>query len=121
MRIVLTGNDLRSALLFDEMKRKAEVVAEVDFDDIDPITKYAAALLSYDRPRSEWWENYQMHPLIQRRRRKVLQRNIDLAAVEADALLMWGSWFHPTLGRKNVALPFFNYIDQSRSLAPLPG
>src|SRR5688500_7941589 len=105
MRIALTANDSRAALLFDEIRRQAAVVAEIDFDDIDPLTKYVAALLSYDRPRSEWWENYQMHPLIQRRRRKVLHRKLDRAGVTADCLLMWGSWFHPTLGREKTAPP----------------
>lgn len=120
MRLALTSNEPRGAFLFDELKRQAEVIAEFDFDDIDLVTKYLAALLSYDRPRSEWWENYQMHPLIQRRRRRVLQRNLKRAVVQADALLMWGSWFHPTYGLTRGAIPFFNYIDQSRTLTPLP-
>jgi glycosyltransferase involved in cell wall biosynthesis len=121
MRLALTANDARSALLFEELRKQVDVVAEIDFDDIDFLTKYAAALLSFDRPRSEWWENYQMHPLIQRRRRKVLQKYLKLSGVRADALLMWGSWFHPTYGLERDAIPFFNYIDQSRSLNVLPG
>ncbi len=50
--------------------------AEVPFDNIDPVTKYVAAALSYASPREEWWGNYHMHPLIQRRRRKVLGRGM---------------------------------------------
>lgn len=121
MRLALTSNEPRSRFLFDALKQQADVVSEIDFDDIDFVTKYCAALLSYDRPRSEWWGNYQMHPLIQRRRRKVLQRNLERTVVQADALLMWGSWFHPTHGMVKGALPFFNYIDQSRTRTPLPG
>ena len=62
-----------------------------------------------------------MHGLMQRRRRTVLQRGLRALTRPADALLMWGSWFHPMLGAGSGAIPFFNYIDQSRSLAPLEG
>jgi glycosyltransferase involved in cell wall biosynthesis len=114
--LVLTGNEPRQRALFDELARQTRVVAEIEFDDIDPVTKFASALLSYARPRSEWWGNYQMHPLVQRRRSRVLWRGLRSVEPRPDALLMWGSWFHPA-----KAVPFYTYIDQSRSLAPLPG
>ncbi len=118
--LCLTGNEPRQKALFDELARQTQVIAELPFDDIDAITKLGAACLSYAQPRSEWWGNYQMHPLIQRRRRRVLQRGLRTLAQRPDALLMWGSWFHPTAGGA-PRIPFFTYIDQSRSLAPLPG
>jgi glycosyltransferase involved in cell wall biosynthesis len=120
LRLAITANDARAKFLFESLKRLADVRTEVDFDDIDPLTKYGAALLSYARPRAEWWGNYQMHPLVQARRRRVLQRGLGSVNGELDALIMWGSWFHPTRGRSPNRVPFFHYIDQSRSLAPLP-
>jgi len=118
LQIALTGNDSRARFLFDAFRRQAAVLAEIDFDQIDVLTKYTAAALSYARPRSEWWGNYQMHALVQGRRRKVLQRTLRELTPVLDALIMWGSWFHPTRGTRS--LPFFHYIDQSRTLTPLP-
>jgi glycosyltransferase involved in cell wall biosynthesis len=120
-RLALTSNVPQAKYLFAELRKLSTVVADLDFDNIDPITKYAAAVLAFKRPRSEWYGNYQMHPLIQRRRRRVLQRGLRHAGVQADALLMWGSWFHPFKGYGEPAMPFFNYIDQSRSLTPVLG
>jgi glycosyltransferase involved in cell wall biosynthesis len=120
-RLALTSNVPQAKYLFAELRKLSTVVAEVDFDNIDPVTKYAAAVLSFKRPRSEWYGNYQMHPLIQRRRRAVLQRGLRRADVQADVLLMWGSWFHPFKGHARAAIPFFNYVDQSRSLTPVLG
>jgi glycosyltransferase involved in cell wall biosynthesis len=116
LTLCLAGNEPRQQYLFAELARQSRVLAELAFDDIDPVTKVVAALLSYARPRSEWWGNYQMHPLVQRRRRRVLQRGLRRVTPRPDALLTWGSWFNPASD-----VPFFTYIDQSRSLAPLPG
>jgi glycosyltransferase involved in cell wall biosynthesis len=120
-RLILTGNEPRQRYLFEALQKRADVRAVVPFDEIDLFTKYSAAALSFSWPRSEWWGNYQMHPLLQRRRRSVLNREIKAKAVEADALLMWGSWFAPFTSGQPGAMPFVNYIDQSRSLAPLAG
>lgn len=118
-RLALATNEPRSRLLFEELRRRVEVVAEVDFDDIDVITRYLAAFLSFRFPRREWYGNYQMHPLIQRRRRKALAEGLKPVFPPADALLMWGSWFHPFPNQRGI--PFFNYIDQSRSASPVLG
>lgn len=103
-----------------ELSQLAQAVIEVGFDEIDRMTKYAAAALSYDRSRFDWWTGYQMHPLVQRRRRVVLQRALRSHASKVDALLMWGSWFHPFGNSSTFQLPYFNYIDQSCSLNPEP-
>ena len=120
MKLVLSGNEPRQEYLFAQLRETTEVVAEVPFDDIDPVTKYVAAALSYASPREEWWGNYHMHPLIQRRRRKVLSRGMRVLPTRPDALLMWGSWFNPYARPNPGNTRFFNYIDQSRSLKPLP-
>jgi glycosyltransferase involved in cell wall biosynthesis len=119
MKLVLSGNEPRQEYLFAELRRMVDVVGEVPFDHIDPVTKYLAAALSYASPREEWWGNYHMHPLVQRRRRKVLNRGMQRLRESPDALLMWGSWFNPHSGARG-GVRFFNYIDQSRSLQPLP-
>ena len=61
-----------------------------------------------------------MHPLVQRRRARVLSRGLQAVTDDVDALLMWGSWFKPPPSRSKE-LPFFTYIDQSHSLHNLPG
>ena len=112
MRLALTGNEPRQRYLFEELRRTTDVVAELPFDEIDPLTKYLAAALSFATPREEWWGNYQMHPIVQRRRRRVLNRGIRGLDTSIDALLMWGSWFNPNVVSKDGAsLPFFIYID----------
>lgn len=121
MKLVLSGNEPRQQYLFAELRNAVDVLAEVPFDDIDPITKYLAAALSFATPREEWWGNYHMHPLVQRRRQKVLNRGLQCLAGSPYALFMWGSWFNPISPRHGRAVPFFNYIDQSWSLAPLAG
>lgn len=121
MKLVLSGNEPRQEYLFAELRRSANVLAEVPFDDIDPLTKYLAALLSFARPRAEWWGNYQMHSLMQARRRKVLNQGLRRLRETPDALLMWGSWFNPRGPKETRGVRFFNYIDQSRSLKPLAG
>ena len=118
LRLAFATNEPRSRFLLAELARMAEVVTEIDFDQIDPLTKYSAALLSYRRPRSEWWEAYQMHPLLQSRRRTVLARALHKPTAAVDALVMWGSWFHPFRDRPPATVPYFNYIDQSHSLTP---
>jgi glycosyltransferase involved in cell wall biosynthesis len=120
IRLCLTGNEPRQRYLFEELTHIVDVKAIVPFDDIDPLTKMLAAGLSFSWPRLEWWENYYMHPLMQRRRRNVLRKGIAPTLKDIDALLMWGSWFQPFLG-KNSEIPFFHYIDQSHSLTNLPG
>jgi glycosyltransferase involved in cell wall biosynthesis len=120
IRLCLTGNEPRQRYLFEELGRAADVKALVGFDQIDPLTKFAAACLSFSWPRSEWWENYHMHPLVQARRRKVLMAGMRPYQGEIDALLMWGSWFQP-FPADAIAVPYFHYIDQSHSLENLPG
>jgi glycosyltransferase involved in cell wall biosynthesis len=120
IRLCLTGNEPRQRYLFEELTHVADIKAIVPFDDIDPLTKALAAGLSFSWPRSEWWENYHMHPLMQRRRRNVLRKGIAPLLEDIDALLMWGSWFQPFLGGDSE-IPFFHYIDQSQSLTNLPG
>jgi len=115
--IVLSSNEPRSEHLFNALRGKANVIADVNYDHIDPVSKYIAAVLSFKVPRSEWWGNYQMHPLIQRKRRANLQAALAQKNHSENALLMWGSWFHPYKGAKQSA-PFYLYIDQSRSLQP---
>lgn len=119
--LTLSANDSRARHLFSAMRTLTGVVGEFDFDQIDWVTKYAAAALSFSYPRSEWWESFQMHPLMQSRRRRVLQSALGGIKTVPDALLMWGSWFHPMAGANSRHIPFFNYIDQSRSLEPLEG
>lgn len=119
--LCLAGNEPRQRYLFDELEKVANVEATLSFDEIDFLTKYLAAGLSFAWPKSEWWGNYQLHPLIQRRRRHVLQQQIDGLNERPDALLMWGSWFQPFFPDKPDAIPYFTYIDQSRSLENLPG
>jgi glycosyltransferase involved in cell wall biosynthesis len=61
-----------------------------------------------------------MHPVVQRRRRKVLLGRMREHLAESDALLMWGSWFEP-FPRGRGQIPVFHYVDQSHSLSNLPG
>jgi glycosyltransferase involved in cell wall biosynthesis len=114
LRVLSSSNDPRSRYLFTALKRYVEMVGHEDFDDIDAVTKYAAAALSFRRPRISCWRTYQMHPLLQRRRRLALQKGMRRYEGRIDALLMWGSWFHPTKGT-DVSVPFFQYIDESVS------
>lgn len=120
LSLALTGNEPRQRYLFETLESLAHVAALVSFDDIDPLTRYLAAALSFAWPRSEWWENYHMHPLVQRRRRHVLARELSHVPERIDALLMWGSWFQP-FRDTSPRVPTFHYIDQSRSLHNLPG
>ncbi|MGA7541186.1 MAG: glycosyltransferase family 4 protein, partial [Steroidobacteraceae bacterium] len=120
LSLILAGNEPRQRYLFEALASRLHVPTVLEFDDIDPITKLTAAVLSLSWPRSEWWENYQMHPLVQSRRRRVLSRGLHALDDDVDALLMWGSWFKPPALRSQE-LPFFNYIDQSHSLRNLPG
>lgn len=112
----MSSNEPRAHHLFGRLREYCDVLDHVDFDDIDPLTRYGAAALSFRRPRLSWWRAYQMHALMQRRRRRVLQSALRARRDTLDALLMWGSWFHPTKGMAGTAPPFFQYIDES--LAP---
>ena len=118
--IGVATNEPRSKPLIEALEQQCLVQGVWDFDDIDFFTKAAAAALSFNRVKAEWWGGYQMHPLVQRRRRLVLRRLIEKERRPIDALLCWGSWFHP-FGKQKSAPPFFNYIDQSRSLKALEG
>jgi glycosyltransferase involved in cell wall biosynthesis len=91
-----------------------------DFDRVDRLTRAVVAALTFHPVRAEWWGRFQMHPMMQARRRQLLLGEIAREASPIDALLLWGSWFHPFRGQTSSP-PFFNYIDQSRSLQPLPG
>lgn len=120
MKLALSGNEPRQAYLFATLRKLASVIGEFSFDNIDPLTKYLAAALSFATPREEWWGNYQMHPLVQRRRSRVLSDELSNLPRRPDRLLLWGSWFNPRMDKRYPpSLPFYNYIDQSRSLEPL--
>ena len=110
--ILLSSNDLRANHLFGRLKNYCDIIGHVDFDDIDPLTRCGAAALTFRRSRIAWWRAYQMHSLMQRRRRRVVQRALLSQPIPVDALLMWGSWFHPTKG-SGLTTPFFQYIDES--------
>jgi glycosyltransferase involved in cell wall biosynthesis len=121
LAVAVTANDDRARFLFDEIARQAEIAADVEFDRIDPWTRYAAAALSWRPDRAEWWNTYQMHPLLQRRRRKVLQRALTPFRDRVQGLVMWGSWFNPRLDEMRLRAPFVTYIDQSLALQPALG
>jgi glycosyltransferase involved in cell wall biosynthesis len=119
--VAVASNDDRSKYLTGALRDHLEVPPEVPFDDISWLTRYLAALLSYRRNRGEWWVTYQMHPLVQRRRRRVLQRNLQSLRGRIDGLVMWGSWFNPRLDQIGESAPFVTYVDQSLSLRPVLG
>jgi len=121
LRLCLAGNEPRQRYLFQSLAEITHVEAIVPFDQIDPLTKYAAAALSFAWPRVEWWENFHMHPLMQRRRRTVLGRGVAPLSSKIDALLMWGSLFQPFARSASYAVPCYTYIDQSFVLTNLPG
>jgi hypothetical protein len=112
LSVLLSSNDPRARFLLNELPRYVEVVGLEDFENIDPITKYAAAALGFRWSRRAWWRAYQMHPLVQIGRRRVLQKAVRRYRGQIDALLMWGSWFHPTKGMDHL-VPFFQYIGES--------
>jgi glycosyltransferase involved in cell wall biosynthesis len=118
--LALTGNEPRQKYLFDALASLTRTTAVLPFDEIDPFTKWRAAALSFAWPRAAWWENYHMHPLVQARRRKVLNRSLASIGETVDALLMWGSWFQPDY-KRGATVRYFNYIDQSHALKNLPG
>lgn len=121
LNIVLAANEPRANYLFNMLHNNCNVLGKHNFDQIDLMTKSLAALLSFKLPMKEWWGNYQMHPLVQRRRRNVLRGAMAPYRGRVDALLMWGSWFHPNKGVNERQVPCFHYIDQSRSLRPVLG
>lgn len=121
LSIAVTANDNRSRPWLEALKRQASVVADVPFDEIDHLTRYAAAALSFRTNRAEWWNTYQMHPLVERRRRRVLSRHLAPFRGQFDSLIMWGSWFHPGNESAGRRTPFFHYIDQSMALTPVLG
>lgn len=121
-RIAFGQNDQRARFLSDALKGLGHELVEVDFDHIDLITKALAAALTINHPRSEWWESYQTHPLVQRRRASVFERNYREALLEAQAVITWGSWFCPSLRSVDgKRIKYTYYIDQSRSTTPEEG
>ncbi|MEP6495568.1 MAG: glycosyltransferase family 4 protein [bacterium] len=116
----IATNEPRSRYLIEALKARGVVQATWDFDRVDRVTRALVAALTFHPVRAEWWGRFQMHPLMQRRRRQLLLRAMGEESVPVNALLCWGSWFHPFQGEASPP-PFFNYIDQSRSLQPLPG
>jgi glycosyltransferase involved in cell wall biosynthesis len=119
--IAVTSNDDRARFLVEALGRQSQVVADVPFDRIDKLTRYAAAALSFRPNRAEWWVTYQMHPLVERRRRRVLQQGLRPFLGRIDGLVMWGSWFHPRLRDIHPGARYINYIDQSLALEPVLG
>jgi glycosyltransferase involved in cell wall biosynthesis len=113
-------NEPRSRYLIEALRDRDVVRAVWDFDRVDRLTRIVVAALSFHPVRAEWWGRFQMHPLMQARRRRLLRDAARRESAPIDALLCWGSWFHPFRGQPRCP-PYFNYIDQSRSLQPLPG
>ena len=121
LRLGFASNEPRSQYLLEELRRQADTVVAASFEDIDIFTKVAARVLSFQPRRIDWYRNYQMQPLVQRRRKKVLRERLSAARGGLNALLMWGSWFNPELVGESGPLPFFNYIDESLSVTPVLG
>lgn len=115
IRLGLAANDNRSRYLFDQLRSRVIHTEEFEFDRIPSWLRASAGALSWRPSKPEWWLTYQMHPLVQGQRGRVLRGSMR-AGGTVDALLMWGSWFHP-----RVNIPYFNFIDQSLSLAPVEG
>jgi len=119
-RLVYACNEPRGLPLLQELRNRVLDVQSIDFDDVDKATRAIAGALSYHPVRGEWYANYQMHPLVQRRRSVVFNREVQALPDSPQAILMWGSWFHPW-SRANHKTPYFHYIDQSRALEPAYG
>lgn len=117
-RILLPTNDRRSEFLETALATLGHQVVPVAFDDVDFITKALAAVATLNSPRSEWWESYQTHPLVQSRRERVFRARVS-SQLPADLVISWGSWFAPKTASRS-AVPFVFYIDQSRSTTPEP-
>src|SRR3954463_15608911 len=115
LSLCLSGNEPRQRYLFEALNSICNVRGVISFDDISPVSKYLAAALSFSLPRSEWWESYQLHPVMQRARRARFIFRLESIASPMDAVLMWGSWFHPFTANYRRSIPYFHYIDQSRS------
>lgn len=117
LSIAFTANDSRARYLLDALKRRCRDVVDVEFDALDRVTRYLAAAATFRPNRAEWWTMYHMHPLVARRRRKVLKQNLGSRITGLDGLIMWGSWFSPDLN----GLPVIHYIDQSLAVEPVLG
>ena len=112
LKMIFATNDPRFLHLKTELKKKIDVLYSSDYEPVSTINKYAAALLSFHPNRKVWWNKYQWHPLMQSGRRKKLNKSVQGAWNQFDALLMVGSWFQP-FRRVEYNKPFFVYIDQS--------
>lgn len=118
-RLLFATNDGRSRYLSDALQALGHEVVVVDHDHIDLMSKGVAAVLSYSRPRMEWWQNYQMHPLVQQSRSRTLTANAAAAGGSFDGVILWGSWFAPQVPNENGGVtPYVFYVDQSWSLIP---
>ncbi len=118
---VVAFNDHRAEFLANAIEALGHAVHRVEFDRIDAITKFTAAALSLSYPQMEWWQNYQTHPRVQKRRTQVFAENARPHVDEVDAVITWGSWFAPNVSRTNgTTIPYAYYIDQSRALVPDP-
>ena len=115
IRIATANNEPRSRYLIDALNRKAQVVLDCEFDPFSPLFKYPAALLSFSMDRRDWWNKYHWHPIVRYARRKSLWAKLMPYKNQCDALLMWGSWFNPSIFEPGGGLPFWMYIDQSCS------
>lgn len=115
--LLFPTNEPRSKYLEQALRSLGHDVFTPAFDPIDKPSRVWAALATYTRPRMEWWLNFQMHPLVQRRRGEKFAENARAAiTTRADGIVMWGSWFDPSVGKwPGGAPPFVQYIDQSRS------
>lgn len=115
IRLATTSNEPRSRLLMDALHRKAKIVLECEFEPFSWVFKYSAALLSFNPNKREWWKKYHWHPIIRYARKRQLLTRLLPCKNDCDALLMWGSWFNPSIVEPGGGLPFWLYIDQSCS------
>ncbi len=115
--IAFTANDSRARYLLQALKRQCRQVADVEFDPVGRLTRYAAAAVTFRPNRAEWWTMFHMHPFMARGRRRVLRRNLGSRIDGLDGLIMWSSWFSPDVN----GLPIIHYIDQSLAVEPLLG
>ena len=117
LSIAFTANDSRAKYLLRALERRCREVVEIEFDQVDALTRYLAAAATFRPNRAEWWTMYHLHPLVGRRRRKVLHRNLGARRNGLDGLIMWGSWFNAQVN----GLPVIHFIDHSLAVEPVLG